>query len=158
MAFALRGESLKELIDRDLVDCVAMDVKAPLDSRSYSRCAGVSVNISAIRKSISLLASEGVDHIFRMTVVPTLLMEEQVYEAALQLVGTGTLLLQDFNPSDPLSSDLREVKPFGEMRLQRMQGRVDTILGQRGDSYHLSSTLGREHPLQRMRSSIDRSP
>jgi pyruvate formate lyase activating enzyme len=149
---------IKELMARDLVDCVAMDIKAPLDPRSYMRCAGVSVDISAIRQSISLLASGGIDYTFRMTVAPTLLTEEQVYEAAFQLVGTSRLLLQDFNPSDPLSPDLKEVKPFGEMRLQRMQGRVDTILGQRGDSYHLSSTLGREHPLQRMRSSIDRSP
>ncbi len=147
---------IKELIGRDLVDCVAMDIKAPLDSRYYKRCAGVSVDISAIRQSISLLASGSIDYTFRMTVVPTLLMEEQIYETALQLVGKGKLHLQDFNPSDPLSPELREVEPFGEMRLQRLQERVDAILGQRGDSYHESPTLGREHPLQRMRSFIGR--
>ena len=149
---------IRDLMERGLVDCVAMDIKAPLDSRSYSRCTGVSVDISAIRKSISVLASEGIDHTFRMTVVPTLITEEQVYEAARQLVGMGRLLLQDFNPSDPLSPELREVKPFGEMMLQRMQGRVDAILGQKGDSYHESPMLGREHPLQRIDSSIGRSP
>jgi pyruvate formate lyase activating enzyme len=148
---------IKGLIRRGLVDCVAMDIKAPLDSRSYSRCAGVSVDISAIRQSISLLASEGIDYTFRMTVVPTLLTEEQVYEAAFQLVGTRRLLLQDFNPSDPLSTELRGIKPFGEMRLQRMQGRVDTILGERGDSYHESPTVGRGETLQRMYTSIDGS-
>ena len=153
----LPGRS-KARMERGLVDCVAMDIKAPLDSRSYSRCAGVSVDISAIRESISVLASEGIDYTFRMTAVPTLLTEEQVYEAALQLVGTRRLLLQDFNPFDPLSPELREVKPFGEMRLQRMQGRVDAILDQKGDSYHESPMLGREHSLQQIRSSIGRSP
>jgi pyruvate formate lyase activating enzyme len=142
---------IKELIDWGLVDYVAMDIKAPLDSRSYSRCAGVSVDISAIRQSISLLASEGMDYTFRMTVVPTLLTEEQVYEAALQLVGARRLLLQDFNPSDSLSPELREVEPFGEMRLQRMQGRVNGILCGRGDLYH-------EFLLQQMRSPIGRGP
>ncbi len=148
---------IKELMERDLVDCVAMDIKAPLDSKSYSRCTGVSVDISAIRQSIALLANGGIDYILRMTVVPTLLTEEQVYEAALQLVGTRGLLLQDFNPSDPLSTKLKGVKPFGEMSLQRMQGRVDAILGFRGDSYHQRPKLSEEYPLQRIRLSIGRS-
>ena len=145
---------IKEFIDRGLVDYVAMDIKAPLDSKYYDRCAGVSVDISAIRQSISLLASGGTDYIFRMTVVPTLLMDEQIHEAALQLVGTGKLLLQDFNPSDPLSPELREVEPFGEMRMRRLQEKVDAILGQKEDLCHESPILSREHPLQRMRSSI----
>jgi len=149
---------IKDLMERGLVDCVAMDIKAPLDSRSYGRCAGVSVDISAIRKSISVLASGGIDYNFRMTVVPTLLTEEQVYEAALQLVGTRRLLLQDFNPSDPLSPELREVKPFGEMRLQRMQGRVDAILGHKGDSYHEPPCWAGNTPSRERGSSIGRSP
>jgi pyruvate formate lyase activating enzyme len=147
---------IEELIDRGLVDCVAMDIKAPLNSRSYSRCSGVFVDISTIRQSISLVASKEIDYTFRMTVVPSLLIEEQVCEAALQLVGTRKLLLQDFNPSDPLSPELREVEPFGEMRLQRMQGRVDAILGQRGDSYQEFPILGREHSLLRKRAPIGR--
>ena len=147
---------IKELMKRDLVDCVAMDVKAPLDSSSYSRCAGVSVDISAIRQSIAVLANGGIDYTFRMTVVPTLITEEQVYEAALQLVGTRGLLLQDFNPSDPLAPELQGVKPFGEMRLQRMQGRVDAILGLGGDSYRQYPKLSEKYPLQRMRLSIGR--
>jgi pyruvate formate lyase activating enzyme len=147
---------IEELIDRGLVDCVAMDIKAPLNSRSYSRCSGVFVDISTIRQSISLVASKEIDYTFRMTVVPSLLIEEQVCEAALQLVGTRKLLLQDFNPSDPLSPELREVEPFGEMRLQRMQGRIDAILGQRGDSCQEFPILGREHSLLRKRSPIGR--
>jgi hypothetical protein len=71
-----------------------------------------------------------------MTVVPTLLTEEQIYETALQLVGARRLLLQDFNPSDPLNPQLGGVKPFGEMRLGRMQERVDVILSQGGRPYH----------------------
>ncbi len=150
-AFPVR---IKELLDKGLVDCVAMDIKAPLDSKCYSRSAGVAVDISAILQSIWLLANGGTDYLFRMTVVPTLLTDEQVCEAAHQLVGTGRLLLQDFNPSDPLSPELREVEPFGDMRLQRLQERVDAILGQKEGLCHKSHILSREHPLQRMHSSM----
>ncbi len=130
-----------------------MDIKAPLDESSYRRCAGVPVDISAIRQSISVLANGGIDYTLRMTVVPTLLTEEQIYEAARQLVGTRGLLLQDFNPSNPLSHELRGVKPFGEVRVQGMQERVDSILGVGGRQL---PTLSRQGLLQRMRSSVGR--
>lgn len=146
-------ERLEELVERDLVDCVAMDIKAPLDEGSYRRCAGVPVDISAIRQSISVLAHGGIDYTLRMTVVPTLLTEEQIYEAARQLVGTRRLLLQDFNPSNPLSPELSGVNPFGEVTVQGMQERVDSILGVGGGQL---PTLRRQGPLQRMRSSVGR--
>lgn len=125
-------DRIHELMERNLVDCVAMDIKAPLDSRSYSLCAGVPVDISAIRQSVTILTHGGIDYTFRMTVVPTLLTEEQVYEATLQLVGARELRLQDFDPSDPLNPQLRGAKPFGEMRLGRMQERVNAILSEGG--------------------------
>lgn len=150
---------LKELMERDLVDCVAMDIKAPLDSKSYSRCAGVSVDISAIRQSISVLTNGGIDYTFRMTVVPTLLTEEQVYKAALQLVGTRGLLLQDFNSSDPLNPELKGTEVFGEVRLQRMQGMVDAILSKGVTIIPSKPQNEREISLQRMmHSSIGRNP
>jgi pyruvate formate lyase activating enzyme len=148
---------IRGLMERGLVDCVAMDIKAPLDRRSYDECAGVSVDISAIRESICLLAHGGIDYTFRMTVVPSLLMEEQIYEAARQLVGKGRLLLQDFNPSNALNPELRRVKPAGEMELQRVQERVDAIFGQGEYVYRQSSTLGRGHHPRRIRSFIARS-
>lgn len=146
-------ERLEELVERDLVDCVAMDIKAPLDERSYRRCAGVPVDISAIRQSISVLANGGIDYFLRMTVVPTLLTEEQIYEAARQLVGTRRLLLQDFNPSNPLSPELKGVNSFGEVRVQGMQERVDSILGVGEGEL---PTLPRQGSLQQMRSSAGR--
>jgi pyruvate formate lyase activating enzyme len=148
---------IHELMERHLVDCVAMDIKAPLDPISYSQCAGVSVDISAIRESISVLADGGVDYSFRMTVVPGLLREEQICEAAHQLVGIGRLLLQDFNPFNPLNPELKRVKPAGEMELQRMQERVDAIFGQGGNVYRQSPTLDRGPHPRGIRSFIARS-
>ena len=58
-----------------LVDCISMDVKAPLEAELYSRCAGVQVNINDIRESVSLLLSNRIPYQFRTTVVPTLLTE-----------------------------------------------------------------------------------
>jgi pyruvate formate lyase activating enzyme len=150
-------DRINDLMERNLVDCVAMDIKAPLDSRSYSQCAGVPVDLPAIRESIAMLANGVIDYTFRMTVVPALLTEEQIYEAAFQLMGMRGLLLQDFNPSSPLNPELRGVKPVGEMELHRMQERVDAISAKGGGLYPQLLEPSWEHPLRRMRSSFGRS-
>jgi pyruvate formate lyase activating enzyme len=151
-------DRIKGLVERNLVDFFAMDIKAPLDSRSYNTCAGVPVDLPAIRESIAILADGVIDYTFRMTVVPTILTEEQIYEAAVQLMGTRGLLLQDFNPSSPLNPELMEVKPFGEMELKRMQKKVDAISGQGGGSYHQLNEPGWDYPPGGgKRSSIGRS-
>ena len=48
---------LEELIQRRLIDAVSMDIKAPLETGLYSKLAGVSVNLSNIKRSIQLLKS-----------------------------------------------------------------------------------------------------
>jgi len=61
-----RPEVIKRLIDSKLIDYVAMDIKAPLDR--YSEIAGIEINTSKIKESVSLLKSSSVDYEFRTTV------------------------------------------------------------------------------------------
>ncbi len=89
-------ELLQELLARGLVDYVAMDVKAPLREEAYRRVAGVPVSLEAVRRSISLLLSSGIDYEFRTTVVPTLLEEGDLLEIAEEIRGARRYYLQQF--------------------------------------------------------------
>ena len=128
-------EVLEHLIENKLLDYVAMDVKAPLDDVTYERCAGVYVPVSIIKKSIEVVSSAGIPHMFRCTVVPSLLDKGDVDCLAEQLkefVGldsASSLTLQNFDPANPLEPALKEVKPFTEEALSRMQEAVNRILG-----------------------------
>ncbi len=133
-------EILHYLITEKLVDHVAMDVKAPLDDATYARCAGVFVPVSIIKESIKVLMAAGVPSVFRCTVTPTLLAESDIYLLAEQLRDlrheyrsgpeTGpSLTLQNFNPADPMEPEFKNVKPFTEEALSRMQDAVNRILG-----------------------------
>ena len=133
-------EILHHLITEKLVDSVAMDIKAPLDDAAYRRCAGVYVPVSIIKKSIEVLMAADVPSVFRCTVTPTLLAESDVCLMAEQLVdlcpaglsGSGaapSLTLQNFNPANPMEQSLKDVKPFTEETLCRMQDQVNRILG-----------------------------
>ena len=121
-------EMLGYLITERLVDEIAMDVKGPLDEISYSACAGVSVPIELIRKTIDLLLENRVPYTFRTTVVPSLLPEEKIYEMAKQLEGATGLTLQSFNPSDPMDTTLKIVKPYSQENLAAIQENVNHIL------------------------------
>ena len=125
---------LKALIRDRLIDCVAMDIKAPLDQTSYSRLTGIPVEINTIRASIDLLRSSLIEVIFRMTVVPDLLREDDIFQTARDLRPAHQFILQQFRPLDVLDPALSRLTPWPEERLKQAQLRVDEILGAYNDA------------------------
>jgi len=112
-----RPRLLAELLAGGLLDMVSMDVKAPLDQEKYSRCAGTPVDLQRIRASIALLRGSGVEHEFRMTVVPRFHSAADIRQWAAALGDEGgrhpsRLKLQNFNPRTTLDPVLAGEKPF----------------------------------------------
>ena len=103
-------EKLAELLDKKLIDYIAMDFKAPLDER-YSRAAGIKADIKKIKKSIDIIRKSGIDHEFRTTVVPGIHAKDDVVEIA-KFLGGGKYVLQQFVPFHALDEKLRDVKPY----------------------------------------------
>ena len=60
-------EKLKELIDEDLVDFVAMDIKS--SGEKYSEVTGVKIKLGKIHESIKIIVSSKVDYEFRTTIL-----------------------------------------------------------------------------------------
>jgi pyruvate formate lyase activating enzyme len=69
-----RPDVLNRLLERKLVDYVAMDIKAP--RARYSEFAGVPVDLTRIEESIRLIRSTAPDYEFRTTVAPGLAAED----------------------------------------------------------------------------------
>ena len=69
-----RPNVLASIIDAGLVDCVAMDIKAPPEK--YDAVCGVLVDQGAIDDSIALLMDGRVDYEFRTTIIPQLTRED----------------------------------------------------------------------------------
>ncbi|MCK5011707.1 MAG: anaerobic ribonucleoside-triphosphate reductase activating protein [Deltaproteobacteria bacterium] len=123
-----RPEVLKKLIDNHLVEHVAMDVKAPLNQASYSRCCGVSVDLEKIKGSIDLLRKTFISYEFRVTAVPTLLKKEDLLTLANELKGSEKLTLQNFNPEHPLDPGLKNIKSYTDQEIEEMQEEMNQIL------------------------------
>ena len=115
---------LERLLKAGDLDFVSMDVKAPLDPFHYQRSAGCYVDLNLLRRSITLLKEGTVEYQFRMTVVPGLHSEEDVKKVADQLQAGHRLVLQNFNPENPLDPSLKQTQPFDPEVLKRMEREI----------------------------------
>ena len=89
---------LKSLMDRQLLDYVAMDIKAPLTLEKYSRSTGTNVEslLENVKESIRLLMNSCITYEFRTTVVPTIHKEEDIKQICHSLKGCRKYVLQNF--------------------------------------------------------------
>ncbi len=119
-----RPDVLAPLLEDELVDFVAMDVKAPPES--YGMLAGVpGIDMNRIRASLSMLCASRVPVEFRTTVVPGLLSPGDVETIARWLAELGatsgaTYVLQQFRGEHTLDAGLADVTPYTSTLLREM--------------------------------------
>jgi len=113
-----RPEVLRQLLERELLDYVALDIKAT--PAKYSLAAGVPVDMRRIEESVKLLLSSGIEHEFRTTVVPGIVAPEDVEEMARFIAGARKYVLQQFRPQGTLDPHFGEVAPYPAQTLLEM--------------------------------------
>jgi len=112
-------DAIVELLSRNLLDYIAMDIKAPLDER-YFAAAGAKVNLGALKNSIKVIMASGVDYEFRTTVVPTYLDEAEIEAIASTIPGARKYALQQFVPEHTLDERLRVIAPYPKEKFARL--------------------------------------
>ncbi|MFC1762894.1 anaerobic ribonucleoside-triphosphate reductase activating protein [Planctomycetota bacterium] len=87
---------LQQLLSEDLVDFVAMDIKAPWFR--YSELAGVAVDVAALKISVQHIVAWGGGHQFRTTYIPDLLTETDLHHIRRALPVNAIYQTQPFIP------------------------------------------------------------
>lgn len=106
-------KKLKELIDRNLVDYIAMDVKAPLEK--YEKMTGIRTDKEKIKHSIEIIKTSNIDYEFRTTFVPKLLEKKDIVDIAKLLIGAKKFFLQQFKPMEQMISDeFKKIQPHSK--------------------------------------------
>ena len=85
---------LRSLLEKKLLDFVAMDIKAPWVK--YDLLAGINCNIAALQESIDLIASSGIDHQFRTTQYHDMLDDADYTEIKKQVPAGSPHVWQDY--------------------------------------------------------------
>jgi pyruvate formate lyase activating enzyme len=119
-------EVIKDLVKAGLIDCIAMDIKGPI--MGYDRWCGTTVERDKIEESIDFIIGGPIDHEFRMTVVPFLHKEADVYEAALRVGNAKRFTVQDFVPRNTLNPAFLHVRPFSPDRMTKIRQNVEGIM------------------------------
>ncbi len=109
-------DKLKDLLDKNLIDYVAMDFKAPIEK--YELAAGVPVDKKLIIKSVDMILNSGIDYMFRTTVVPGLIDKEDIGLIGKQLKGCRRFQIQQFSPARTIDESYSQLKPIDEDTLQ----------------------------------------
>lgn len=92
---------LKELLDKELVDYVAMDIKNSFEK--YPETCGLDVmELDSIKESIALLIGGKADFEFRTTVVSPLHTAEDIEALAKEISGAEKYFIQNFVDSGEL--------------------------------------------------------
>ena len=87
-------EKIESLLDKGLVDYVAMDIK---NSKSkYALTAGISEFPDSVEKSISIIINKAPDYEFRTTVVRELHTPQDIAEIAKQISNAKKYFLQSY--------------------------------------------------------------
>ncbi|MFA8435103.1 MAG: anaerobic ribonucleoside-triphosphate reductase activating protein [Marinifilaceae bacterium] len=115
---------LEYLLEQNLVDYVAMDVKAPLDLMAYRKLVGDQFSRNAmarVKASIELIKNSEIPYEFRTTLIRECHPQEHIRTICNQLKGARKYTLQQFAPEKVLDqsfalysgydcSDLEELK------------------------------------------------
>jgi pyruvate formate lyase activating enzyme len=126
-----RPEVLKRLIEKGLVDFVAMDVKTTFGD--YAKVVGIKNYELRIKNSIRIILKSGVDYELRTTVVPGLHDEKVFLKMARQLKDLAgkekiNWVWQNFRPINCLDPKFLKIKPYSEAKLQKFLRVVRRIL------------------------------
>lgn len=121
---------LRQLIHLKLINCIAMDVKAPLDR--YEEIIDASIDEKKIKESIDIIINSGITHEFRTTVIKCFCSYNDLYAIRCLIKGTQRYRIQNGRIDEKiLDKSLSGEEQYSEDEInllkQRLNGLVTTI-------------------------------
>lgn len=89
---------LKKIIDKNLIDYVAMDIKNTWTK--YETTAGAKVNLDKIKESIELIENSNLNYEFRMTINKTMHQKEDILEVLTYVKQKDRFFLQPYKKQE----------------------------------------------------------
>lgn len=126
-------EMVKKLIDLNLVDHFAIDIKNSPDK--YKQTVNANINLTDIEKTLKIIATHNVPLELRTTAVPGLISREDFVKIKEWLEVLGVLekallyAIQQFRPLKTLNKEFEKIKPYSEEELREigkvLKGKVE---------------------------------
>ncbi|MFC1596149.1 anaerobic ribonucleoside-triphosphate reductase activating protein [Candidatus Margulisiibacteriota bacterium] len=114
-------QKLKKLIDKKLIDYIAMDIKS--SPAKYPKATAIdNIDINKINESIKLIRESNIAYEFRTTVVPDFFTEKDAILIGEWLKGSNKYVMQQFsNKQDMLDPVFQTKQPYPKDQLIEYQ-------------------------------------
>lgn len=121
-----RPDVVLDLFQNNLLDYIAMDIKAPL--YKYEAVVSRKADILNIQKSINLIMSSGINYEFRTTVAREELSADDLIQIAGIIKGARLYALQKFVPSKVYDKNFRGKTSYSEKELDLFKEKLELQL------------------------------
>lgn len=122
-----RPEILQNLIEENLVDYFAMDIKAPFIK--YKDITNYNLNIDKIKRSIDIIMNSGIDYEFRTTIEKSMLTKQDIITISDQIKGAKKYYLQRFVNNNLDNSHFNEFSSYSKLELEELIPEIKKRVG-----------------------------
>lgn len=124
-----RPEILKEAIEQQLVDYIAMDIKQ--DFGNYKDLVKGVADTQKMQESIGLLKQGELEYEFRTTLIKGVHTKERLENMANLIEGADNYYLQEYRNGHTLDPDFEQYTPFSSKEMEQIkkifEDRVDNV-------------------------------
>jgi len=115
----MHPDKLQEIIDKGIVDYIAMDVKYP--KSSYIELTGGKSAYKKISKSIQIIMNSGIDYEFRTTYVKGIHSLDSVEQIASLIKDSKIYYIQNFREGKSIDPTLSSINSFSPTELKKIK-------------------------------------
>ncbi|MCL6500908.1 MAG: anaerobic ribonucleoside-triphosphate reductase activating protein [Candidatus Pacearchaeota archaeon] len=122
-----KPEVLERLIQNNLVDYIAMDIKTAIEPERYSQATGTETDLGKIKASIDIVKNLE-DYEFRVTCVPCFVKKEDLINIAQYLksvTANKSFFLQQFHAENLVDPALETMKPYSKEEMEQFRHRIE---------------------------------
>ncbi|MCW9049767.1 MAG: anaerobic ribonucleoside-triphosphate reductase activating protein [Deltaproteobacteria bacterium] len=119
----LAPEVIADLLDRGLVDYVAVDIKTSLGR--YGELHTMPVKTEVLSRTVQLLKNATVEAEFRTTCIPHLVSETEIDEMGALLKGAPLWVLQQYVPAHAMIEEWQEYNVYRPEQLYELSRRAE---------------------------------
>ena len=109
---------IQKLLNENLLDYIAMDIKAPIEK--YSAVSNSTISTDKIITSVNLIMNSGIDYEFRTTVVKSQLTFEDFEKIGDLIKGAKKYYLQKFIPTKTLNPTFLSEQTYNDEDFKRI--------------------------------------
>lgn len=114
-----KPDILQDLLNENLLDYAAMDIKAPFEK--YSVVVNRDIDTSIIKRSIDILMQSGIDYEFRTTFMPYYHKIEDFEKIGVMIKGAKKYYLQKFEAQSQINNpNLQNEKNYSDKDIEKI--------------------------------------